>query len=306
MHEALRRVLGDHVEQKGSLNDPDRLRFDFSHPSAITADELVQIESMVNAEIRANHAVETLVTDMDTAIEKGAMALFGEKYGESVRVLSMGEFSVELCGGTHVQRTGDIGLLKITSEGGVSAGVRRIEAVTGANAEQFVRDTEAGMSAVAAVVKGNSADAPQRVAKMAERVKELEKEVANLKRKLASGAGGDLTQQAVEVAGIKVLAAKIDDVDPKTLRDSADQLKNKLGKAVVVLATVTDGKVSLVAGVTKAESSQLKAGELIGQIAAQVGGKGGGRPDMAMAGGTDPSGLDAALASVVPWVEAKA
>jgi alanyl-tRNA synthetase len=306
LHEALRRILGDHVEQKGSLNDPDRLRFDFSHPSAITADELVQIESMVNAEIRANHAVETLVTDMDTAIEKGAMALFGEKYGESVRVLSMGEFSVELCGGTHVQRTGDIGLLKITSEGGVSAGVRRIEAVTGANAEQFVRDTEAGMSAVAAVVKGNSADAPQRVAKMAERVKELEKEVANLKRKLASGAGGDLTQQAVEVAGVKVLAAKIDDVDPKTLRDSADQLKNKLGKAVVVLATVTDGKVSLVAGVTKAESSQFKAGELIGQIAAQVGGKGGGRPDMAMAGGTDPSGLDAALASVVPWVEAKA
>ena len=306
LHEALRRILGDHVEQKGSLNDPDRLRFDFSHPSAITADELVQIESLVNAEIRANHAVETLVTDMDTAIEKGAMALFGEKYGESVRVLSMGEFSVELCGGTHVQRTGDIGLLKITSEGGVSAGVRRIEAVTGANAEQFVRDTEAGMSAVAAVVKGNSADAPQRVAKMAERVKELEKEVANLKRKLASGAGGDLTQQAVEVAGIKVLAAKIDDVDPKTLRDSADQLKNKLGKAVVVLATVTDGKVSLVAGVTKAESSKFKAGELIGQIAAQVGGKGGGRPDMAMAGGTDPSGLDAALASVVPWVEAKA
>ena len=306
LHEALRRILGPHVEQKGSLNDPDRLRFDFSHPQAITAAELAEIEAMVNAEIRANHAVETLITDMDTAVEKGAMALFGEKYGETVRVLSMGQFSVELCGGTHVQRTGDIGLVKITSEGGVSAGVRRIEAVTGANAERFVIETEAALKTVASAVKGTPADAPTRVAKMAERVKELEKEVANLKRKLASGAGGDLTADAVEVAGIKVLAARIDDVDPKTLRDTADQLKNKLGQAVVVLATVVDEKVSLVAGVTKAESAQYKAGELIAQIAAQVGGKGGGRPDMAMAGGTDPSGLDAALAGVVAWVESKA
>ncbi|MGB0965397.1 MAG: alanine--tRNA ligase [Litorivicinus sp.] len=306
LHEALRRELGDHVEQKGSLNDPERLRFDFSHPEAVTPEQLRNIEAMVNQEIRANHAVETLVTDMETAIEKGAMALFGEKYGESVRVLSMGEFSVELCGGTHVQRTGDIGLMKITSEGGVSAGVRRIEAVTGANAERVVQASEDHLRQIAGVVKGNASDAVQRVSKMADRVKELEKEVANLKRKLASGAGGDLTAQAVEVAGIKVLAARIDDVDPKTLRDSADQLKNKLGKAIVVLATVVDSKVSLVAGVTKAESATFKAGELIAQVAAQVGGKGGGRPDMAMAGGTDPSGLDAALAGVVAWVESKA
>ena len=306
LHEALRRVLGSHVEQKGSLNDPDRLRFDFSHPEAVSAAQLVTIEGMVNAEIRANHAVETLITDMDTAVEKGAMALFGEKYGESVRLLSMGQFSVELCGGTHVERTGDIGLFKIVSEGGISAGVRRIEGVSGVNAEAFVRGQSDQLQRVAGLVKGSVDDAAQRVQKAVERVKELEKEVSQLKRKLASGAGGDLTADAVEINGIKVLAARIDDIDPKTLRETADQMKNKLGRAIVVLATVSGDKVSLVAGVTKAESATYKAGDLVGTVAAQVGGKGGGRPDMAMAGGTDPSGLDAALAGVVEWVKAQA
>ncbi len=302
LHAALRQVLGEHVQQKGSLVGPDRLRFDFSHFQPLTAEELARIEALVNEQIRNNVEVETRVMPIEEARKAGAMALFGEKYGDEVRVLSMGDFSVELCGGTHVERVGDIGLFKIVSEGGIASGVRRIEAVTGARALEQVAETERRLAEIAALVKGSPQDADERVAQLVERSRQLEKEVERLKAKLASSQGSDLASRAVEVNGCKVLAARLDGADPKALRDTLDQLKNKLGSAAIVLATVKDGKVSLTAGVTKDLTGRIKAGELVNMVAAQVGGRGGGRPDMAQAGGSQPEHLDAALASVGPWV----
>ncbi|WP_018954470.1 alanine--tRNA ligase [Thioalkalivibrio sulfidiphilus] len=302
MHAALREILGDHVQQKGSLVAPDRLRFDFSHFQPVSAEELERIERRVNAAIRANAEVEARIMPIDKALESGAMALFGEKYGDEVRVLSMGGFSTELCGGTHVRRTGDIGVFKILSESGVASGIRRIEAVTGENALNYIGETEKNLSRIAEMVKAGRGDLDEKVALLVERSRQLEKELEALKGKLASAAGSSLADQAVEVNGIKVLAANLEGADPKSLRDTVDQLKNKLGEAAVVLATVKDGKVSLVAGVTQGQTARLKAGELVNAVAQQVGGKGGGRPDMAMAGGTDPSGLPGALASVPDWV----
>ncbi len=304
LHAALRKTLGDHVSQKGSLVDPDKLRFDFSHFEAVTPAQLQDIERQVNEQVLANTPVETEVTDMDRAREKGAMALFGEKYGEQVRVLSMGtdNFSVELCGGTHVARTGDIGLFRITSESGISAGVRRIEAVTGLGALEWVEETENTLREVARLVKGSRDSVTEKVQQVLDRSRHLEKEVDSLKGKLASSAGSDLASSAVEVAGLKVVASELEGADRKTLMDTADQLKNKLGEGVVVLASVEDGKVTLVAGVTKSATGRIKAGDLMKHLAAQVGGKGGGRPDMAQGGGSDPARLADALAGVPGWI----
>ncbi|MDZ7802597.1 MAG: alanine--tRNA ligase [Thiohalophilus sp.] len=305
LHAALRQVLGEHVTQKGSLVDADRLRFDFSHFEPISREQLQQIETLVNAHIRRNHPVETQVMAPDAAIAAGALALFGEKYGEAVRVLRMGEFSMELCGGTHVERTGDIGLFKIISEGGVAAGVRRIEAMTGQRALQWVEENEAQLEELAGMFKGAREQLAERVRQTLEHNRQLEKEVERLKAKLASSQGSDLAAQAREIDGLKVLAARLDGADPKSLRETVDQLKNKLGSAAVVLATVSGDKVALVAGVSKDHTDKLKAGELVNMVAQQVGGKGGGRPDMAQAGGSQPEGLDAALASVPEWVREK-
>ena len=302
MHKAMRDVLGDHVEQKGSLVTAERLRFDFSHPEPVTAGQISQIENLVNTEIRKNSATEAELTNMERALEKGAMALFGEKYGDEVRVLTIG-FSTELCGGVHVERSGDIGLFKMVSEGGVAAGVRRVEAVTGANALAWIDDKESQLATIAKSVKSNVADASEKVQQLVDKSKQLEKELEQMKSKLASQAGNDLVSQAVEVNGIQVLAANLEGADPKSLRDTADQLKNKLGKAAVVIATVNGDKVSLVAAVTKAESATIKAGELLGHVAKQIDGKGGGRPDMAQGGGTNPAALPNALESVVDWVK---
>ena len=302
LHAALRTVLGDHVQQKGSQVAADRLRFDFSHFEAPTAEQLQTIETMVNDKIRENLEVVTRVMAIDEAKKSGAMALFGEKYGDKVRVLSMGDFSIELCGGTHVSRTGDIGLMRIVSEGGVAAGVRRIEAVTGARALAWIAEGEAQLAQVAEMVKGSREEVSERVRGLLDKNRALEKELEQLKAKLASSQGSDLAAQAVEVNGIQVLAAKLEGADPKSLRDTVDQLKSKLGTAAVVLGVVNGGKVSLAAGVTKDATDRLKAGELVNQVAQQVGGKGGGRPDMAMAGGSQPEALDGALESVVPWV----
>ena len=306
LHAALRNVLGEHVAQKGSLVDADKLRFDFSHYEGVSAEQLATIEREVNQQILANSAVETVVTDMDDARERGAMALFGEKYGDKVRVLSMGEgYSVELCGGTHVSRTGDIGLLRITSEAGISSGVRRIEAVTHQGALSLfdkLRDTVAN---VCGQVKGNSDNVVDKISALRQENRDLEKEIARLKAKLASGAGSDITAEAIEIGGIKLLAKQLDDADPKTLRDTADQVKNKIGSGVVVLATVADDKVAMVTGVTKDLTDRVKAGELMAHLAVQVGGKGGGRPDMAQGGGTDTAALASALSSVSDWVAAK-
>ncbi|HET8730382.1 MAG TPA: alanine--tRNA ligase [Moraxellaceae bacterium] len=304
VHAALRQVLGSHVQQKGSLVCADYLRFDFSQPEAIKPEQLAAIEQIVNAEVLANTPVDTELMAIEAARAKGAMALFGEKYGDTVRVLTMGTpgFSIELCGGTHVSRTGDIGLFKIVSEGGVAAGVRRIEAKTGLGALAHVAAEEGALAEVAAVVRAPVAQAADKVRALSERNRELEKELERLKMKLAASAGDDLLTQAVEVGGAKVLAARLEGVDPKTLRDTMDQLRNKLGSSVVVLATVADGKVSLVAGVSADLTARVKAGELVGALAAQVGGKGGGRPDMAQAGGTDVAKLPEALASVQGWV----
>ena len=302
LHAALRKVLGEHVQQKGSLVDAERLRFDFSHFEAISSEQLAEIENMVNEQIRANVEVETKLMSQEDAVASGAMALFGEKYGDTVRVLSMGDFSVELCGGTHVSRTGDIGLLKITSEGGVAAGVRRIEAVAGAGALRYIGETEKNLSLIAGILKADASTVETRARQLVDRSRALEKEVDQLKAKLASSQGGDLAAQAVEVDGIKVLAARLEGGDAKSLRDTVDQLKNKLGAAAVVLAAVDGDKVSLVAGVTKDETKRIRAGDLVNNVAQQVGGKGGGRPDMAQAGGKDPSGLDAALQAVPDWV----
>jgi alanyl-tRNA synthetase len=305
LHAALRTVLGDHVQQKGSLVEPERLRFDFTHYEPLTAEQLEHIERLVNEQIRANAPAETRVMSVDEALKSGAMALFGEKYGDKVRVLSIGEFSVELCGGTHVQHAGDIGMLKIITETGIASGVRRIEAVTGESALQWVEANEARVQRIAELVKGNRDDVVEKVAQLQEKNRSLEKELQQLKGKLASSQGSDLAAQAIEVNGIKVLAARMDGADTKTLRDTLDQLKNKLGSAAVVLGAVDGNKITLVAGVTKDQTATIKAGELVNQVATQVGGKGGGRPDMAQAGGNQPENLDAALGSVAAWVEAR-
>ncbi len=305
MHAALREILGDHVAQKGSLVDADRLRFDFSHSEPVSRDELQAIENRVNQQIRLNASVQTSVMSYDDAVKSGAMALFGEKYGDEVRVLKIGEFSTELCGGTHVNRAGDIGLFKIYSETGTAAGVRRIEAFTGAGAIEYVTNKENRLSKIASLLKASEENVSDKVKSLLEKSKKLEKELAQLKSKLASSKGSDLANEAVEIKGVKVLAANLEGVDPKSLRDTVDQLKNKLGSAAIVLATVVDNKVSLVAGVTKDQTKKIKAGDLINVVASKVGGKGGGRPDMAQAGGTQPEHLDDALMLVSAWVEEK-
>jgi alanyl-tRNA synthetase len=305
LHAALRKVLGTHVEQKGSLVAPDRLRFDFSHTQAMQPEELRQVEELVNTAIRRNFAVETQIMALDEAVAAGAMSLFGEKYESDVRVLSIGDFSMELCGGTHVQRSGDIGLFKILSESGVAAGVRRVEAVTGQMAYEWVVHTEQVLRDVAALLRGSREDVDEKVRELVERSRRLEKEVQQLKSKLASGQGGDLTSQAKDVGGIKVLAAQIDGADAKSLRDAVDQLKGKLGSSVVVLATVQEGKVVLVAGVSADLLTRMKAGEIAGAVAAQVGGKGGGRADFAQAGGTQPENLGKALAGVETLIRSR-
>ena len=304
MHAALRRVLGEHVTQKGSLVDSERLRFDFSHFEAVTHAELAEIADQVNAQIRANTPVSTRLMNMDDAIAAGAMALFGEKYGDEVRVLAMGEddYSVELCGGTHVDRTGDIGVFRILSESGIASGVRRIEAVTGAGALASIAHTEAQLDAVCDVVKAGRDAVAARVGALRNENRALEKELARLKQKLATSAGGDLTTQAVEVAGIKVLAASVEGADAKSLRDTLDQVKNKLGSAVVLLAAVDGDKVALAAGVSKDLTDRVSAGNLMREFAGRLGGKGGGRPDMAQGGGSDVAGLPAALGAVPDWV----
>ncbi len=305
MHEALRAVLGDHVQQKGSLVDDQKLRFDFSHFQPLTVDEIRQIEDRVNDQIRMNLPTKAEEMSIDDAKKTGAMMLFGEKYGETVRVLHIGSESVELCGGTHVERTGDIGLFKITLETGVASGVRRIEAVTGKAAlELFYRDEEQ-LEQMARSLKAGRDDVVGKVEALQLSQRKLEKELEQLKSKLAAQAGGDLASQAVEVKGIQVLAAKIDGADVKTLRDTVDQLKNKLGHAAVVLASENDGKITLIAGVTKSETDKIKAGELVNMVAQQCGGKGGGRPDMAQAGGNQPEKLPQALESVAGWVESR-
>jgi len=303
MHAALRQVLGEHVQQKGSLVDPERLRFDFSHFQPLSEDELHRIEILVNDQIRANAPVETRVMPIDEAMEEGAMALFGEKYGDEVRVLSIGDFSVELCGGTHASRAGDIGVFKILSETGIASGVRRIEAVTGAGALDYIGETEKNLEAVAGLVKAGREETAAKVGQLLERSRKLEKELDALKAKLANSQGSDLAGQAQDVGGISVLAARLEGADAKSLREAVDQLKNKLGSAAVVLGTVNDGKVVLVGGVTKNETARIKAGELVNHVATQVGGRGGGRPDMAQAGGSQPENLDAALASVIDWAK---
>jgi alanyl-tRNA synthetase len=304
LHAALRQVLGEHVQQKGSLVDSQRLRFDFSHFEAIKPEQIKALEDIVNAEIRKNTAVETEETDIETAKNKGAMALFGEKYGDNVRVLSMGgSFSVELCGGIHASRTGDIALFKIISEGGVAAGVRRIEAVTGAAALAYLNGAEEQLKEAAVLVKGNRDNLLDKLGGLVERNRQLEKELEQLKAKAASAAGDDLSGSAVDVKGVKVLAHRLDGLDGKALLALVDQLKNKLGRAVILLGGVSDDKVVLVAGVTQDLTAQLKAGDLMKQAAQAVGGKGGGRPDMAQGGGVDAGALDAALALTVPFVE---
>ena len=305
LHAALRQVLGEHVTQKGSLVEAERLRFDFSHFEPITPQQLQQIEDLVNNQIRQNHEVVTRIMSQDDAMASGAMALFGEKYDEKVRVLSMGDFSVELCGGTHVRRTGDIGLFKIMSETGVAAGVRRIEAVSGQRAMQWLEQGEQQLGDIAGLLKGKRDTVGDKVRQLLERNRSLEKELEQLKAKLASSQGSDLASQAIDIDGLKVLAAKLEGADPKSLRDTVDQLKNKLGSAAIVLATVSGDKVSLVAGISKDRINQLKAGELVNQVAQQVGGRGGGRADMAQAGGTQPESLDGALASVPDWIRSQ-
>ncbi|GAA3540991.1 alanine--tRNA ligase [Zobellella aerophila] len=302
LHACLRKLLGKHVVQKGSLVGPDRLRFDFSHLEAMSAQEVREVEDMVNQEIRANHAVSTELMDLDEAKETGAMAQFGEKYEDEVRVVAMGDASTELCGGTHVQRTGDIGLFKILSESGIAAGTRRIEAVTGAAALAYLHQLDQEIAQTAGLVKGDLFSVSAKVKQVLERSRQLEKEVKQLKAKLTAHAGASLLEQVREVNGIKVLVANLDGVDAKSLRGSLDDLKNKLQSGVVLLATVNDDKVSLIAGVTKDLTDKVKAGELVNVVAQQVGGKGGGRPDMAQAGGTEPARLPTALASVTPWL----
>ncbi|MCA1246935.1 alanine--tRNA ligase [Massilia sp. MS-15] len=305
MHKALREVLGSHVQQKGSLVDPDKTRFDFSHGAPLTLDEIAKVEMIVNREILENHATQAQHMSFDDAVKHGAMALFGEKYGDSVRVLDIGS-SKELCGGVHVTRTGDIGLFKIVSEGGVAAGIRRVEAVTGEGALALVQSINRKLQEAAGALKTSPDELPTRISQVQDQVKMLEKEVAALKSKLAAGQGDELVTRAVDVNGIKVLAATMEGADVTALRETMDKLKDKLQTAAIVLASVADGKVSLIAGVTKDATGKVKAGELVNFVAQQVGGKGGGRPDMAQAGGTDPAGLPQALAGVAAWVGERA
>jgi alanyl-tRNA synthetase len=304
LHAALRKVLGLHVQQKGSLVAPDRLRFDFAHFEPVTPTQLKEIESLVNEHVRLNHDADVRVLPYDDAIAAGALAFFGDKYGDNVRVLKLGDFSTELCGGTHVHRSGDIGLFKITSEGGIAAGVRRIEAVTGQRALDLVSSNEAVLRDVAALVKGTRDDVASKVTQLVERTRSLERELDTLRRKLASGGGRDILQEAKVVNGIKVLAARLDGADAKVLRDTADQLKDKLGSGVVVLGAVEGDKVFLVASVTKDLAGRLKAGDIIKPVAELCGGRGGGRADFAQAGGTQPDKVDAALALVPGLVAA--
>ncbi|HDY92229.1 MAG TPA: alanine--tRNA ligase [Pseudoalteromonas sp.] len=302
LHEALRQLLGDHVGQKGSLVQPDRLRFDFSHFEAVTKDELREIERVVNDEIRRNFALNTELMAIDDAKAKGAMALFGEKYDDEVRVVTIGDYSIELCGGTHVERAGDIGLFKIVSESGIAAGVRRIEAVTGADAVAYVSEQEQQLSDVAALVKGDSASVLEKVTALLEKSKSLEKQIAQLSDKLASAAGASLLDSIVEINGVKLLVANVEGTESKALRGMVDDLKNKIGSGVIALGVASGDKVSLIAGVTKDLTGKVKAGELVNHMAGQVGGKGGGRPDMAQAGGSEPQNLAAALDSVTAWL----
>ncbi|TXG93455.1 MAG: alanine--tRNA ligase, partial [Rhodocyclaceae bacterium] len=304
MHKALRQVLGGHVQQKGSLVDPDKTRFDFAHTQPMSAEEIREVEEIVNAEILANAATDSRVMAIDDAQKSGAMMLFGEKYGDEVRVVAIGS-SKELCGGTHVGRTGDIGLFKIVSEAGVAAGVRRVEAITGANALAYVQAQENRVNGIAALLKTTPDEMAERVVGIMDNVRALEKELARLKSKLAASQGDDLVNQAVDIKGAKVLAATLEGADVTALRETMDKLKDKLKSAAIVLASVADGKVTLIAGVTADLTGKVKAGELVNLVAQQVGGKGGGRPDMAQAGGTQPDNLPAALASVPAWVEGK-
>ena len=306
MNAALRSVLGDHVLQKGSLVEADRLRFDFSHGAPVSAEEIRRIEEQVNAEILANSEVSKEVMPIEAARSKGALALFGEKYGEEVRVVSMGgDYSVEFCGGCHVDRTGDIGLFKIVSESGISAGVRRIEAVTGHGALALIEREQDVLREASSLLKTGTDNLLDKLSGLLSQNKALEKQLAQLKAQMAASAGDDLGSRAVELAGIKVLVANLEGFNPKSLRDTVDQLKNKLGDSVIVLACAAEGKVNLVAGVSKALTDRIKAGELVNMVAEQVGGKGGGRPDMAMAGGSQPENLSVALESVQPWLEAR-
>lgn len=305
MHAALRQVLGTHVSQKGSLVNDKVLRFDFSHNEAMKPEEIRAVEDLVNAQIRRNLPIETNIMDLEAAKAKGAMALFGEKYDERVRVLSMGDFSTELCGGTHASRTGDIGLFRIISESGTAAGVRRIEAVTGEGAIATVYADSDRLSEVAHLLKGDSNNLADKVRSVLERTRQLEKELQQLKEQAAAQESANLSSKAIDVNGVKLLVSELSGVEPKMLRTMVDDLKNQLGSTIIVLATVAEGKVSLIAGVSKDVTDRVKAGELIGMVAQQVGGKGGGRPDMAQAGGTDAAALPAALASVKGWVSAK-
>ena len=303
LHAALRQVLGEHVSQKGSLVNPERLRFDFAHFEAVKPAELKAVEELVNVQIRRNHELKTAEMAIDEAKEKGAMALFGEKYDAQVRVVTMGDFSIELCGGTHVGRTGDIGLFKITSEGGIAAGVRRIEAVTGAAAMAYIAEQQAQIEEAASLLKSDSASVIAKLKAQLDKVKQLEKDLSQMKDKLAAAASADLAGDAIEINGIKVLVKKLEGVDAGSLRGLQDELKQKLKSAVIVLGIASEGKVNLIAGVSNDLTKQIKAGELVAMVAQQVGGKGGGRPDMAQAGGTQPENLDAALALVQPWLE---
>lgn len=305
LHAALRKVLGDHVTQKGSLVDPQRLRFDFSHFESVTPAQLHEIERMVNQQIRLNHPVETKLMAIEEAKKSGAMALFGEKYDEEVRVLTMSDFSIELCGGTHVQYTGDIGLLKITAEAGIASGVRRIEAVTGDKALDYIDATQSTLNQVSDLLKAKPDNVQDKAVALVQRSRELEKELESLKAKLASSAGDDLADSAKDINGIKVLASSLEGADGKALREAVDQLKNKLGTAAIVLTAVKDEKITIIAGVTKDITDKIRAGDLVGHVASQVGGKGGGRPDMAQGGGNEPQNLAAALASVTDWVGSK-
>jgi alanyl-tRNA synthetase len=302
MHKALRDVLGPHVQQKGSLVDPDKTRFDFAHPSPLTDDEIRRVEAIVNAEILGNAGVAARTMPIAEAQKAGAMMLFGEKYGDEVRVLDIGS-SRELCGGTHVARTGDIGLFKITSEGGVAAGIRRVEAIAGTVALDYVRRMEGDLGIVQGFFQARGEELARKIQAEREDRKALERQVAQLKLKLASGQGTDLASTAIDVKGVKVLAAQLDGADVKTLRDTLDQLKGKLKTSAIVLAASEGEKVSLIAGVTQDLISRVKAGDLVNFVASQVGGKGGGRPDMAQAGGTNAAALPKALESVKDWVE---
>ena len=305
LHAALRQLLGEHVSQKGSLVNTERLRFDFAHFEPVTPEEIEILERLVNEQIRINNSVSAQIMAKDDAVQAGAMALFGEKYGAEVRVLKIGEFSTELCGGTHVERAGDIGCFKIISETGVAAGVRRIEAVTGAGCIDWIANRDKALNKIAGLLKSAPEKTAEKVEQLLEKTRTLEKQLERLNSKLASSAGDELGAQAIDVAGIKVLAVKLDGVEAKSLREMAEQLKNKLGSCAIVLAVVEGDKVNLVAGVSKDKMGQIKAGDLVNFVATQVGGKGGGKPDLAMAGGNEPNNLDAALAGVSAWLEAQ-